>query len=63
MLFRSETNTLGGVVSAAIGRMPVRGEIVVLKGFEFEILEADPRRVKRLRIRPRRETALGGGAG
>ena len=48
-----DVNTLGGVVVAAIGRVPGRGEIVSHGGFEFEILEADPRRVKRLRIRAR----------
>jgi len=46
-----EVDTLGGVVVAALGRVPARGEIVSHAGFEFEILEADPRRVKRLRIR------------
>jgi len=46
-----DVDTLGGVVVAALGRVPARGEIVSHGGFEFEILEADPRRVKRLRIR------------
>jgi magnesium and cobalt transporter len=31
--------------------VPVRGEIVSHAGVEFEVLEADPRRAKRLRIR------------
>jgi CBS domain containing-hemolysin-like protein len=48
-----DVNTLGGVVVAVLGRVPGRGEIVSHDGFEFEILEADPRRVKRLRIRTR----------
>jgi magnesium and cobalt transporter len=48
-----EIDTLGGVVFAALGRVPSRGEIVSHAGFDFEILEADPRRVKRLRIRAR----------
>jgi magnesium and cobalt transporter len=48
-----EIETLGGLVVAFVGRVPQRGEIVVHPaGYEFEILEADPRRVKRLRIRP-----------
>ena len=46
-----DVDTLGGVVVAALGRVPGRGEIVGHGGFEFEILEADPRRVKRLRLR------------
>ncbi len=53
-----EVDTLGGVVFAALGRVPVRGEIVTKGGFEFEILEADPRRVKRLRIRARPEAPV-----
>ena len=48
-----DVDTLGGVVVAALGRVPGRGELVSHGGFEFEILEADPRRVKRLRIRAR----------
>ena len=48
-----EVDTLGGLVVAALGRVPARGEIVTLGGTEIEVLEADPRRVKRLRIRPR----------
>jgi CBS domain containing-hemolysin-like protein len=46
-----EVDTLGGFLAALAGRVPVRGEI--LRGpdhFEIEILDADPRRVKRLRI-------------
>jgi CBS domain containing-hemolysin-like protein len=47
-----DVDTLGGIVSALLGRVPVRGEIVSHPaGFEFEILEADPRRVKSLRVR------------
>jgi CBS domain containing-hemolysin-like protein len=46
-----DADTLGGVVAAALGRVPVRGEIVSHGGVEFEVLEADPRRAKRLRIR------------
>ena len=46
-----DVDTLGGVVAAALGRVPVRGEIVSYGGVEFEVLEADPRRAKRLRVR------------
>ncbi len=46
-----EVDSLGGLVSTITGRVPVRGEVVSLPGYEVEILEADPRRVKRLRIR------------
>ena len=48
-----EVDTLGGLVGSILGRVPQRGEIVPYPGgYEFEVLEADPRRVKRLRIRP-----------
>ncbi|GAA0552038.1 CBS domain containing-hemolysin-like protein [Rhizomicrobium palustre] len=48
-----EIDTLGGLVVSLLGRVPQRGEIVAHpNGAEFEVLEADPRRVKRLRIRP-----------
>ena len=50
-----EIDTLGGLVVAHLGRVPQRGEIVEgPAGFTFEVLEADPRRVRRLRIRPPR---------
>jgi CBS domain containing-hemolysin-like protein len=46
-----DVDTLGGLVVSLIGRVPQRGEIVSHSGFEFEVLEADPRRIKRLRLR------------
>ena len=47
-----EIDTLGGLVVSLLGRVPQRGEIVTHpSGYEFEVLEADARRVKRLRIR------------
>jgi len=46
-----EVDTLGGLVVSLIGRVPQRGEIVSHNGLEFEVLEADPRRIKRLRLR------------
>lgn len=47
-----EIETVGGLVSALAGRVPQRGEVIVHPaGFEFEVLDADPRRVRRLRIR------------
>ena len=41
-----EVDTIGGLVTALAGHVPVRGEIIVESGFEFEVLDADPRRVK-----------------
>ena len=51
-----EVDTIGGYIVTLIGRVPVRGELVPGPGaFEIEILDADPRRVKRVRIYLRRE--------
>jgi CBS domain containing-hemolysin-like protein len=49
---REETDTLGGLVIRLAGRVPGRSELVKHgSGIEFEVLESDPRRVRRLRIR------------
>ncbi len=46
-------DTIGGLVTAAAGRVAGRGEILRGPGqFEFEVLDADPRRIKRLKISP-----------
>lgn len=46
-----DIDTLGGLIFATLGRIPVRGEVVqATPGFEFHILDADPRRIKRIRI-------------
>jgi CBS domain containing-hemolysin-like protein len=46
-----EVDTLGGLIFFALGRIPARGEVVrAVPGFEFHILDADPRRIKRVRI-------------
>jgi CBS domain containing-hemolysin-like protein len=46
-----EVDTLGGYLVMQIGRVPVRGELVPgPAGFEIEVLDADPRRVKRVKI-------------
>jgi magnesium and cobalt transporter len=51
-----EVETLGGYLVTHVGRLPVRGEVISGPGnFEIEVLDADPRRVKRLRIGPRKE--------
>ncbi|MDT4874912.1 Transporter associated domain protein [compost metagenome] len=53
-----DVDTLGGLIFASLGRIPVRGEVVqALPGFEFQILDADPRRVKRVRIMRKRPPA------
>jgi hemolysin (HlyC) family protein len=46
-----EVDTLGGYLVTKVGRVPVRGELVPGPGpFEIEVLDADPRRVKRVKI-------------
>ena len=50
-----DIDTVGGLVSALAGRVPQRGEIIAHPmGFEFEVVDADPRRVSRVRIRDAR---------
>jgi len=47
-----EIETLGGLVFMLAGRVPARGEVVLHPdGPEFEVIDADPRRIKRLRVR------------
>ncbi|MCA0256015.1 MAG: hemolysin family protein [Proteobacteria bacterium] len=53
-----EIDTVGGLIFSALGRIPARGEVVeALPGFEFHILDADPRRIKRVRITRKRAAA------
>jgi magnesium and cobalt transporter len=47
-----EIDTLGGLLFMLLGRVPVRGEMVEHPGGTvFEVIDADPRRIKRLRVR------------
>jgi CBS domain containing-hemolysin-like protein len=47
-----EIDTVGGLAATLAGRVPQRGEVVSHPGgYEFEVIDADPRRVKRLRVR------------
>ncbi|WP_448205289.1 hemolysin family protein [Azospirillum sp. sgz302134] len=58
---REDVDTLGGLVVSLAGRVPGRGEMLTHpSGIEFEIVEADPRRIKRLRVRntPANNSAL-----
>lgn len=49
----ADIDTLGGLVVSLAGRLPARGELIPheASGVTFEVLEADPRRLKRLRLR------------
>ncbi|MDR1362099.1 MAG: hemolysin family protein [Holosporaceae bacterium] len=53
-----DVETLGGLAMLLAGRMPTRGETLLHpSGIEFEIVDADPRRVKRIIVRqPQPET-------
>jgi magnesium and cobalt transporter len=47
-----EVDTVGGLVTQIAGRLPERGEIIEHPdGHQFEVLDADARRIKRLRLR------------
>ena len=47
-----EIDTLGGLVTMLAGHLPARGEVILHPdGVEFEVVDADPRRIKRLRVR------------
>lgn len=47
-----DIDTLGGLIFMLAGRVPLRGEVIAHNsGAEFEIVEADPRRIKRIRLR------------
>ena len=49
---RDETDTLGGLVFLTAGHVPGRGEVIRHdSGLEFEVLDGDARRVRRLRVR------------
>lgn len=47
----ADVDSLGGLIFRLAGRVPERGEVIVHpSGLEFEVLESDPRRIKRLRV-------------
>lgn len=51
----TEVDTIGGLIFSMLGRVPARGELIRHPtGVEFEVLDADPRRVKKLKVHPPR---------
>ncbi|MBW7921280.1 MAG: HlyC/CorC family transporter [Rubellimicrobium sp.] len=57
-----EVETVGGLVLLLAGHMPVQGETVLHpEGWRFEVIEADPRRLRRLRLWPPAPDAVTGG--
>ncbi len=56
---REEVDTLGGLAFLLAGRVPIRGELIAhSSGIELEVIEADPRRIKRLRVRGKADSPL-----
>ena len=49
-----DIDTIAGLVASLVGRVPQRGELIgyARGGVDIEVLDADPRRIKRLRLRP-----------
>lgn len=48
-----EVDTLGGLVFTALGRIPVRGELIdAVEGLDIEVTDADPRRIKQMKVYP-----------
>ena len=56
---REDIDTLGGLVSSIAGRVPSRGELITHPSgcLEFEVVEADPRRLRRVRVRRLSDTS------
>lgn len=54
-----DLTTLGGLVAALAGHVPMRGEVIAatVPGWEFHIVEADPRRIARVRVRATSDTS------
>ncbi|MGJ8528709.1 hemolysin family protein [Maritalea sp.] len=50
-----DVDTLGGLITSLVDRVPVRGEVISkLRGFEFEIIHADPRRLRTIKVTQRK---------
>jgi len=45
-----DIDTIGGLIFDILGRVPVRGEVINKNGFEFRVLAADPRRIRRVEL-------------
>jgi len=45
-----DVDTIGGLIFAIIDRVPVRGEIIEALGYEFRVIDADPRRIKKIEL-------------
>ena len=43
--------TVGGLITHDLGRLPFKGETLIIKGLQLEVLDVDQKKVKKLRIR------------
>jgi magnesium and cobalt transporter len=61
-LSNEEFDTIGGLLMGACGHLPKVGELIDLGGFRFEVMEADNRRLHKLRVErlPNREQESAG---
>ena len=50
-------DTVGGLVAHHFGRLPRRGEAIVIDGFEFRIVKVDHRRIDLMRVLVPRDIA------
>jgi CBS domain containing-hemolysin-like protein len=49
--FTSDAETIGGLLSSAVGRIPAAGERFELAGLEFDVVAATPTKVERVTVR------------
>jgi CBS domain containing-hemolysin-like protein len=55
-----DVDTIGGLVFALAGHVPVKGEVVGgIKNFEFEVIQADSRQVRRIKIKRLKQRKVG----
>lgn len=53
-----DVDTIGGLIFSILGHVPVRGEVIPsFCGYELEVLDADPRRIRRVKISISRQLA------
>jgi putative hemolysin len=55
-------DTVGGFLFSAMGKIPVRGEELIRDNVHFRVLDAEPRKINRIRVRVLREAEVGGRA-
>ena len=48
-------DTIGGYLSMEAGHVPAPGEVFILRGWRFEVLDADKKLIRHLRMEPARE--------